>query len=76
KRKTDRPLPKSKAKLRNKNEVVSIRQKHDLHDEAFLFEELAEPYRDRLMIAMNDSEKLMQYTFDSEGRPIKKLNDH
>lgn len=75
KRKSETPLPKAKPKLRNKNEVVSIRQKHDLHEEALLFEELAEPYRDRLMMAMNDSQKLQQYTFDSEGRPIRKLND-
>lgn len=75
KRKTDQPLPKSKTKLRSKNEVASIRQKHGLHEEAFLYEELAEPYRDRLMMAMNDSQKLLQYTFDSEGRPIRKLND-
>lgn len=76
KRKTDKPLPKAKNKLRNKNEVASIREKYGLHDEALLFEELAEPYRDRLMIAMNDSKKLQDYTFDSEGRPIKKFKEN
>ncbi|MDN6397618.1 MAG: hypothetical protein L0J75_01115 [Alkalibacterium sp.] len=75
KRRLEKPLPKSKAKLRNKNEVKSIREKHGLHEEAFLFEELAEPYRDRLMLAMNDGQKLMRYTFDSDGCPIKKLTD-
>ena len=75
KRETTNPLPKAKAKPRNKNEVASIRKKYGLHDEALLYEELAEPYRDRLMLAMNDSQKLHQYVFDSEGRPIKKLND-
>ncbi|GEK91413.1 hypothetical protein [Alkalibacterium kapii] len=75
KRKTDKPLPKSNVKLRNKNEVRSIREKYDLHEEAYLYEELAEPYRDRLMLAMNDGQKLLQYTFDSEGRPIRKLTD-
>ncbi|MFO8069319.1 MAG: hypothetical protein R6U02_04945 [Alkalibacterium sp.] len=75
KRKTEDPLPKAKAKSRNKNEVASIREKYGLHDEALLYEELAEPYRDRLMLAMNDSKKLQQYVFDSEGRPIRKFND-
>ncbi|OJF93748.1 hypothetical protein [Alkalibacterium sp. 20] len=75
KRKTENPLPKAKAKPRNKNEVTSIREKYGFHDEALLYEELAEPYRDRLMLAMNDSKKLHQYVFDLEGRPIKKFND-
>ena len=41
----------------------------------FLFDELAEPYRDRLIIAMADSKKVREYSYTKNGQPIIKLKD-
>lgn len=73
KRQVSNPLPSRKYKLRSKGEIESLRFKHHLNDESFLYEELAEPYRDRLMIVMADAKKLREYVYDIKGRPIKKF---
>lgn len=75
KRSIEGKLPSRKYKLRKPGEVEALRSKHNLHEEAYLFEELAEPYQDRLVQAMADSMKLRNYVYDSEGRPIRKLNE-
>lgn len=75
KRTIDGSLPARKYTLRKPGEVEALRSKHNLHEEAYLFEELAEPYRDRLSQAMADSQKLRNYVFDNEGRPIRKLSE-
>lgn len=73
KRTTDEPLLNKKPKKRSAGEVEKLRQTHQIDDEAYLFEELAEPYQDRLMTAFHDGAKLLTYTFDKKGRPIKKF---
>lgn len=73
KRQIEGKLPNLKYKLRSKGEVEAKRLMENLHNEAFLFEELAEPYRDRLIQAMGDGKKVVQYIYDGEGRPIRKL---
>lgn len=73
-RQTDRPIPKAKVKERSPGEIDSIRRQYGVDDEAYLFEELAQPYQDRLQTAFHDGEKLKEYTFDKKGRPIKKYN--
>ena len=65
-------LPSRKYKLRSKGEIESLRFKHRLNNESFSYEELAEPYRDRLMVVMADAQKLREYVYDEKGRPIKK----
>lgn len=76
KRTIDKPLPSQKYKLRKKGEIEALRSRHNLHEEAYLFEELAEPYQDRLIQAMADCDKLRNYVYDNEGRPIRKLKAH
>lgn len=72
KRSISTKLPSRKYKLRTKGEIESLRFKHSLNDESYFYEELAEPYRDRLMVVMADAQKLREYIYDIKGRPIRK----
>lgn len=75
KRQSADKLPSRSYKLKKPGEIDALRSKHQLHEEAFLFDELAEPYRDRLVLTMADGKKVRDFVYDSEGRPIKKLRD-
>ncbi|EFR32134.1 hypothetical protein [Eremococcus coleocola] len=66
-------LPSAKPKKRSKGEIEKLRSTHQLNEEAFLFEELPEPYQDRLIICMNDGKALLNFTYDQHGRPIKRF---
>ncbi|MGX7108444.1 hypothetical protein [Facklamia miroungae] len=72
-RESDETLPSLKVKLRSKGEIESLRKKHLLEDEQLLFDELAEPYRDRLVQAMGDGKKVQEYIYDEQGRMIRPL---
>ncbi|MGX7347820.1 hypothetical protein [Aerococcus vaginalis] len=67
-------LPPTTYKLRSEKEIQALRKKNDLDDDYYLFDELAEPYRDRLIVAMNDSNKARKYAYDQRGRIIKELD--
>ena len=70
----DKPLPKRNYKLRTAGEIEALRQKHQLDDTTLVFDELPEPYRDRIIVAMGDSMQAREYTFTKDGKPIiKKL---
>lgn len=69
----DDPLPSTSYTVKSPGEIESLRQRFQLDNETFLFDELAEPYRDRLIIAMGDSLKVREYTYTEDGRPIIKL---
>ena len=56
-------------------EVESLRGKYNLNKESFLFDELAEPLRDRLILAMADINKARNHVYDKEGRLIRGLED-
>lgn len=75
KREIEDSLPSRSYKLKKPGEIEALRLKHLLHEEAFLFDELAEPFRDRLVITMADSKKVREFVYDKEGKPIKKLTD-
>lgn len=66
-------LPPTTYKLRTEKEIQALRKKNALDDDYYLFDELAEPYRDRLIVAMNDSNKARKYAYDKRGRIIKEL---
>jgi hypothetical protein len=55
--------------------VESLRGKYNLNKESFLFDELAEPLRDRLILAMADINKARNHVYDSEGRLIRGLEE-
>lgn len=75
KRKIDSPLPSRSYTLKKPGEIEALRSKYQLHDEAFLFDELAEPYRDRLVLTMADSKKVREFIYDENGCPIQKLEE-
>lgn len=68
-------LPTTSYQLMSAGEIKATRQKYDLGEEQYLFDELAEPYRDRLIVAMNDAKKAKSYIYDQRGRMIHPLHD-
>ncbi|WP_195851152.1 hypothetical protein [Aerococcus tenax] len=70
----DGQLPKKSYTLRKAGQIEAERNKYDVDDDYCLFDELAEPYRDRLIVAMNDSQKARQYIYNERGQLIKKLD--
>jgi len=75
KRTIDGSLPSRSYKLKKPGEIDALRKKHNLDDELCVFDELAEPFRDRLILAMADSKKARNYIYDREGRPIRKMDE-
>ena len=74
KREGDVSLPSRNYKLRSPGEVEAQRYKLSLDEEFCLFDELAEPFRDRLVLAMADNKKYRSYIYDREGRPIREIS--
>lgn len=68
-------LPTTSYQLLSPGEIKATRQKYALEDEQYLFDELAEPYRDRLIVAMNDAKKAKSYRYDQRGRMIRPLSE-
>ncbi len=66
-------LPSRKYKLRNAGEIEAKRKMENLDDETFLFDELAEPYRDLLVVAMSNGQRVKDFVYDEKGRPIREL---
>ncbi|MGH2117999.1 hypothetical protein [Aerococcus sp. L_32] len=66
-------LPSTKCKLRSPGEIDSKRKLEQLDEETFLFEELAEPYRDLLLVAMGNGQRVKDFIYDEKGRPIREL---
>lgn len=75
KRTINEPLPPTTYRLKTVGEIHAERLRYQLNDETFLFDELAEPYRDRLIVAMADSKKVRDYCYTINGQPIIKLSD-
>jgi len=59
--------------LRSPGEIDSKRKLAQLDEETFLFEELAEPYRDLLLVAMGNGQRVKDFIYDEKGRPIREL---
>jgi len=73
KRMIDGNLPKSTYKKKTAGEIDALRDKHNLDDESFVFDELSEPFRDRIISATPDIQKARNYIYDNKGRPYKEL---
>lgn len=71
----DGALPSTNYRLKQKGEIQAIRLKYHLSPEMHLFDELAEPYRDRLIVTMADASKVREYVYTDNGQPIIKLAD-
>ena len=72
-RETENSLPSTSYKVKTKGEIDSLRNKYQLDGEAVLFDELPEPYRDRIILAMGSTEKARNYSYTKEGEPIIEL---
>lgn len=68
-------LPKLNYKLKSRGETDALRKMYDLHEELCVFDELAEPFRDRLILAMADIAKARNYIYDRKGRPVRKIKE-
>lgn len=71
-REIEGPLPNRSYKLKSAGEVDALRKKHMLDDDTFIFDELPEPYRDRIIVAMGDSAVAREFSYTKEGMPIIK----
>lgn len=55
-------------------QVEDQRKKLNLsHDDGLLFDQLPEPRRDRIIVAMGDINAARNYTYDHKGKPITKF---
>ncbi len=66
-------LPTKSYSLKRSGEIEALRSRLLLDKELCVFDELAEPFRDRLITAMGDSKKVRSYIYDREGRPVKEI---
>lgn len=74
-RETTKSLPSRSYRVKGQGEIEALRQRYQLDAETFVFDELAEPYRDRIIVAMNSIEKARAYSYTETGRPIVKLTE-
>lgn len=74
KREIEGKLPTRSYQLKKPGEIEALRFKYILDEEFCVFDELAEPFRDRLIVAMADSKKARDFIYDREGRPIRKIS--
>lgn len=68
-------LPTRSYKLKSKGEIESLRKQLNLTEEQFLFDELPEPYRDRLIVAMSNSITPREFLYSENGAPSVKINE-
>ncbi len=74
KREIEDKLPSRSYRKKGAGEIEALRSKYQLNEEAYVFDELAEPFRDRLILAMADSKKVRSFIYDVKGRPIREIN--
>lgn len=73
KREISEQLPTISYRLKTQGEIEALRNKHLLDRETFVFDELPEPRRDRLMVAMGDIKVAREYTYTEDGKPILRV---
>ena len=73
KRTISEKLPSRSYRLKKSGEIQSLRSKYMIDEDFYLFDELAEPFRDRLVLAMADVQRARSFLYDSEGRLIREL---
>lgn len=68
-------LPKRSYRVKSQGEIDAQRERYELNTESYLFDELAEPYRDRIIVAMNSIKKARSYSYTEKGKPIVKFEE-
>ncbi|WP_018658807.1 hypothetical protein [Allofustis seminis] len=71
--KTDQPLPPTSYQLFTQGQIEAKRGQWHVDDDLYLFDELPEAYRDRLIMAMNDILTARAYIYTEKGRPVQKM---
>lgn len=71
-REVDKPLPSKSYKLKSPGEIDALRKKYMLDKDTLIFDELPEPHRDRIIVAMGDSASAREYSYTIEGMPVVK----
>lgn len=72
KEETSESLPTTSYKVKTQGEIDALRKRHQLDEGTLLFDELPEPYRDRVIKAMGDSKLAREYSYTKDGKPIIK----
>lgn len=72
---SETPAVMRKPKKRQAGELDTMRRQRLIDDSLYFFEELAEPYQDRLLMAMGDGEKALKYLYDEKGRLVKLIEE-
>ena len=74
-REIDGQLPSTSYQLKKPQEIEAKRGQLMLDEDYYLFDELPEPYRDRLIETMGDAKKVREWSYTDKGVPILKLKD-
>lgn len=72
KHQTSDPKPTTSYRVKGAGEIEALRNKHQLDEKTVVFDELPEPYRDRVMVAMGNIKVARAYTYTEDGKPIIK----
>lgn len=68
---TSEPLPSTSYTLYTQGQIEAKRNAWNVEEDMFIFDELPEAYRDRLIMAMNDIKKARSFVYTEKGRPIR-----
>lgn len=74
-REIDGQLPSTSYQLKKPQEIEAKRSQLMLDEDYYLFDELPEPYRDRLIETMADAQKVREWSYTDKGVPILKIKD-
>ncbi|AXY25549.1 hypothetical protein CL176_05820 [Suicoccus acidiformans] len=69
-------LPSRSYQKLSPGEIEAKRKQLGLDDETYLFDELAEPYRDRLLVTMADGKKVKEWVYNVKGQPVVKVSEY
>lgn len=72
---SDQKLPSKSYKLYKHDQILAKRKALDLDDNQYLFDQLAEPYRDRLIMAMASPKVARSLVYNQEGQPLFQIED-
>lgn len=68
-------LPSRSYTLRSQGEIDRDRLMYQLNEDEKLFDELPEPYRDRLIETIADASKVRNFCYTTDGRLVLKLEE-
>ncbi|MGX7092473.1 hypothetical protein [Hutsoniella sourekii] len=76
KRQIEGELPSRHYKKLTAGEIDTKRKQLNLDEDTYLFDELAEPYRDRLIVTMANAQKVRDWVYTQKGQPVVKVSEY